>query len=208
MRNASIATWMTMPNTRDITAIPRLGNERYINPQRTRCIGVTYAIVVMTRRGSCVKLNADYTLARCHFLRLLLLLLLLVDLILLLLRSFFSVYSLRISTSTTQSRDSRTHGEYEPRGRGGCFTQSVAIIEYLPARLSCPNDPALGLARIAACALARRIRARVSTNTCPAKMPGAAASRLPTVITCRLGGQGQKSANRHQSRRIRENRSR
>lgn len=34
------------------------------NPRRTRRIGVTYAIVVMTRRGSCVKLNADYTLAR------------------------------------------------------------------------------------------------------------------------------------------------
>lgn len=68
-------------------------------PKKSMCIGARYAIVVMTRRGSCVKLNDDYTLARvpCGLCPLPLFLFLLVY-------SFFSVRPLRISTSTTQSR--------------------------------------------------------------------------------------------------------
>lgn len=101
--------------------IHRLRNGRHTDTRRSWCIGVTYAIAVMTCRGSCVKLNADYTLARvpathCS--------------LPLAFTPFSSFAPLHVSTSTTQSRGT-------PSTRGGYFTQSVAIIEYLPARLLC-----------------------------------------------------------------------
>jgi len=43
--------------------------------------------------------------------------------------------------------------------RGGCFTQSVAIIEYLPARLSRSNDRARTLSRVRASATYPQVRA-------------------------------------------------
>lgn len=138
----------------------------------------------MTRRGSCVKLNVDYTLARvpCGLCPLPLFLFLH---LFLLVYSFFSVWPLRVSTSTTQSRGSPSFTRQTRRG--GCFTQSVAIIEYLPARLSRSNDRASYSLGIAArvFARARRIRRYV-----PGKIPGATACCLPTdqVITCRLAG--------------------
>lgn len=129
------------------------------NPLRTRCIGVTYAIVVMTRRGSCVKLNADYTLARVPSIRCLsssssssFLLF-----IFLLVYSFFSVCSLRVSTSTTQSRGSRPRGKHEPRGEDVLRNRWPLSNIFLPASL------ALTIARAM----------YMPAGTCPGEIPGA-----------------------------------
>lgn len=154
--------------------------------------------VVMTRRGSCVKLNADYTLARVPSIRLCL-------------SSSSSSYSASSFSFTpfspfapccafphqrlNRARFSRLPAARQTRAtRGGCFTQSVAIIEYLPARLS-----------RAVLTIARRDVIYPQVYTCPDEIPGATSPGLPTVITCRLAVAGQKSTNRHQSRRIREN---
>lgn len=163
----------------------------------------------MTRRGSCVKLNDDYTLARvpslCPLpfpLR---------SPLLFLVYSFFSVCPLRGHFHINDSIARFSFVSSRQTRRGGCFTQSVAIIEYPPARPSRSNDRSNVLARIAARVFARA--RRISAGTCLGK--GIYLEPQPAYLTAYRPSNhlpprraGQKSANRHQSRRIRENGSR
>lgn len=128
----------------------------------------------MTRRGSCVKLNDDYTLARVSPISL---------------PATFS--SSTASFSFTPFSPSaalpascafphqRLNRTILLRAAGKiCFTQSVAIIEYL----FCPPPLALTITLV----LSRACLRDVSAGTCLGKIPGAS---LPTdqVITCRDG---------------------
>lgn len=90
--------------------------------------------------------------------------------------SFFFVCPLHVSTSTTQSRGSRWRAT-----RGGYFTQSVAIIEYLPAHLL---SFSLQRSRPGSFASSRATYPQICAQVRYLK-PTAC---LPTVITCHLAG--------------------
>lgn len=150
----------------------------------------------MTRRGSCVKLNADYTLARsrpvcprrCPLLPAAI---------------SFTPFSPFARCTFPHQRLNRAVPVHEPRGEDVFY----AIGAYYRIS-SCPS-PRLLVTTIAP-GLARSLassRATYSADTCPGKIPeGTGLSTYGNHLP--PGRAGQKSANRHQSRRIRENSSR